>query len=96
MFAAASNIDTKMPATMKAINRVITAGSIGELTGLADKVHSIRKIVLTVVKTEIQSFAININTSAKPSTNANFAWFLRIRMKAFRAEEQKLSLEIAM
>jgi hypothetical protein len=52
--------------------------------------------LLTVENTEIQNFAMNMNASEKPSTKANFALFFRIRMKAFSAEEQKLSLEIAM
>ena len=45
---------------------------------------------------EMESLAINMKTSEKPSTKANFAAFFNIRIKALSAEEQKLSLEMAM
>lgn len=48
-----------------------------------------------MLKIEIESLAMNMKKSEKPSTKANFALFLSIRMNEFRADEQKLSLDIA-
>ena len=53
-------------------------------------------MLVTVEKTDMQILAINMNTSEKPSTNANLALFLSININALRADEQKLSLEMAM
>ena len=50
---------------------------------------------MTVVAIEMQTFAMVINTLPIVLTKENFAAFLRIRMKALTAEEQKFSLEIA-
>ena len=96
VFEAASKMDTKIPATMKAMKRITRPGTIGELTGLSASAYFMMTKLVTVEKTEMQNFAMNMNASANPSTNANLALFLRIKMKALRAEEQKLSLEIAM
>ena len=49
----------------------------------------------TVVAIVMQTFAINMNTPPIELTNANLALFLRTRIKALRADEQKFSLEIA-
>jgi hypothetical protein len=50
---------------------------------------------VVVVKIDIDSFAINIKNSEKPSTNANLALFFSIRINELSADEQKLSQEIA-
>ena len=84
-----------MPETMKAKDNIITPGRTGELIGVAVKLHFMIKRLVTVEKKEMESLAMNIKKSAKPSTNANFAEFFKIKMNTFRAEEQKLSLEIA-
>ena len=96
VFEATSKMDTKIPAIMKAMKRITRPGTIGELTGLSVSAYFKMTKLVTVEKTEMQNFAMNMNASANPSTNANLALFLRIKMKALRAEEQKLSLEMAM
>ena len=49
----------------------------------------------TVVVIEIVRRAINMKMPPIALTKENLAAFLRIRMKALRAEEQKFSFEIA-
>lgn len=96
MLAAASNIETKIPATTKESKRMMMPGMIGELTGFEAKAYFMIIKLARVENKEMESLAINMKTSEKPSTKANFAAFFNIRIKALSAEEQKLSLEMAM
>lgn len=96
MFDEASKIETKTPETTNPMASIIRPGMTGWLTGLSWRVYFIMNKLVIVDKTAIPNLAMNINTSAKPSTNPNFALFFNIKMNAFRAEEQKLSEEIAM
>ena len=89
-------MDTKTPETTKPIASIIRPGITGWLTGLSWRVYFMITKLVTVDKTAIPNLAMNMNTSANPSTNPNFALFFKIKMKAFRAEEQKLSDEMAM
>ena len=54
-----------------------------------DKAHSCSRIAM-------QTLAISMKTPPIELTKENLAAFFRTRMNAFRAEEQKLSFEIAM
>lgn len=96
MLAAASKIETKMPDTKKDKNSIINPGMISESTGVSVKLSCIISKLIATEKTDMQSLAINMKTSAKPPTNANFALCFKTRINEFNADEQKLSLEIAM
>ena len=51
---------------------------------------------MIVVEIAMKNFARNMKASLKPSTNANFAAFFKIKRKLCKADGQKDSLEIAM
>lgn len=95
MLAAVSNIWTKTPDTINETSKMTIPGKTGELTGDSFMLNLSIKRLEAVVKIAIDSFAINIKNSENPSTKANFALFLSIKIKELIAEEQKLSLDIA-
>jgi hypothetical protein len=85
----------KMPDTINEISRITIPGKTGELTGDSFMHNFSMRSPVVVVKIDIDSFAINIKNSEKPSTNANLALFFSIRINELSADEQKLSQEIA-
>lgn len=89
-------METKIPEITKPMASMMSPGMSGELTGLSARAYFMMIKLVTVEKTAIPNLAINMNTSENPSTNANLALFLRSKMKAFKADEQKLSPEMAM
>ena len=95
MFEEASKIETKTPETTNPMASIIRPGMTGWLTGLSCSVYFMITKLVIVDKTAIPNLAMNMNTSANPSTKPNFALFFKIKMNALRAEEQKLSEEMA-
>jgi len=79
---------------MQKINRIGMNGSF--ILSLSGIMHPIKRKAIQVVVTEMASLAININTQAIELTIENLTEFLRIRRKAFTAELQKPSEDIAM
>ena len=88
----ASKIDTNTEATKYEIPKMRSIGKVLDSTASTSKIQNQQ---MMTVPNAMQSFATTMKTAPIVLTNENLAACLRTRMKAFREDEQKFSLEIA-
>ena len=88
----ASKIDTNTEATKYEIPKMRSIGKVLDSTASTSKIQNQQ---MMTVPNAMQSFATTMKTAPIVLTNENLAACFRTRMKAFREDEQKFSLEIA-